>query len=279
MKTIKTKGKGKMRLFLLCFLNIMTCTLGVFVVCGLAVELCYGACFRLMGRRVGGLYWRVTSCLGVPIHELGHAIMCPLFAHRIEHVRLWPTRKGNAMVEHSYNRRNPYAVFGNLWIGLGPIFLGLAVIYLALLWTFPLSMQSYQAAVGAGLAHQVSFHQVLAHAADFLTGVLTEQTRPLGVRLAVLLVLFSISLHVRLSAADVRGMLSGLPMLALLTALVALVFTLLGEAATSALLLLLRQAAVLTVSLFFLIFLSSLAQLLIFLLCRLVWLAFAPRTK
>ena len=268
-----------MRLFLLCFLNIMSLTLGVCVACGLAIELCYSACFRLMGRRAGRLFWRVTSCLGAPVHELGHAIMCPLFCHRIERVRLWPTRKGNAMVEHSYNKRNPYAVFGNLWIGLGPIFLGLAVIYLALLWGFPSSMQSYRAAVGAGLAQQVSLHQVLAHTADFLTGLFTEQTRSLWIRLVALFALFSISLHVRLSTADIRGMLSGLPMLALLAALAALAFTLLGGTAVSSLLLLLRQAAVLIVSLFFLILLSSLAQLLLFLLCRLVWLVLAPRTR
>lgn len=71
--------------------------------------------------------------LGTPIHELGHAIFCILFGHRIEKVSLFcPAPDGTlGYVEHRFNRRNVYHQIGNFFIGLGPIIFGCIVITLA----------------------------------------------------------------------------------------------------------------------------------------------------
>ncbi len=87
--------------------------------------------WNLLGRR---LYLGLFGWLGVGIHELGHAIMCPVFGHRVEKLRLFsPDASAQTLgyVKHSYNPRNPYQVVGNFFISLGPIILGTAIIWTA----------------------------------------------------------------------------------------------------------------------------------------------------
>ncbi len=252
-----------MKLFFLCFVRIVLYTLGVVTVCGLAIELCYRLCFALMGKRAGRIFWFLTSFLGTPVHEGGHALMCLLFAHRIEKMRLIPTRAGGAMVEHSYDRRNPYAVFGNLWIGLGPIFSGLGVIWVILCLVYPESVRAYRITVETLLDGNAATAQIQTSIKSFLHGLLTERTHTVPVRLAAITALFSMALHVRLSAADVRGMVLGLPGYAVISALVALVAALMGETAVTALTMWLQNSAWLLVSLFGLILLFGLTQLVL----------------
>ncbi len=269
-----------MKLFILCWGQIVLYTLGVLVACGLAVEICYRLCFMLMGRRPGRFFWFATSWVGTPVHELGHAVMCLLFAHRIERIRLVPTRSGDAMVEHSYNKRNPYAVFGNLWIGLGPLFSGLAVMLGVLYLVYPASMQSYHNAVDLLLVGNAPTEQLWLCMWQFICGLLTEQTHSVWVRFISLVVMFALALHVRLSAQDIMGMISGLPGAAFVTAMIALVFTCVGNGVLTRLVEWLRQLAWLLVSLFGLIMLFGLVQLLLVAAYRLLQMFLrALRTK
>lgn len=267
--------------FILCFLRIVLYTLGVTMACGLAVEICYRLCFILMGKRAGRRFWLVTSFIGTPVHELSHAIACLLFAHRIEKIRLIPTRAGTPFVEHSYNKRNPYAVFGNLWIGLGPILAGLAVILLVLYWVYPDSLQAYRGAVAVLLADGAPTERLFDCVGQFLRGLWTEQTRAWWVRLIAAAVLFSLALHVRLSAADVLGMMAGLPAYAVIAAVVALIAVSIGQGTVDAMSIWLNRFSWLVVSLFCLILLFALVQLMLVvlyrLLCALVRLLFSKR--
>ncbi|HUU29151.1 MAG TPA: M50 family metallopeptidase [archaeon] len=73
--------------------------------------------------------------LGTLVHELGHAVFCPLFGHRVTGMRLFSlsTRRQNAgYVCHSYNGWNPYHLIGNFFISIGPLVLGSFLIYLSL---------------------------------------------------------------------------------------------------------------------------------------------------
>ena len=259
-----------MSVFILCFLQIVLYTLGVVVVCGLAVEVCYRLCFVLMGRRAGRLFWFATSWLGTPVHEAGHALMCLLFGHRIEKIRLLPTRAGGAMVEHSYNNRNVYATLGNLFIGIGPVFTGLGVILLTLYLVYPASLQGYMATLETLLASGASGTDMIGGIWQFIGGLLTEGTRTVWLRILAAVILFSMALHVRLSTADVRGMLRGLPNYLVVCALVAGVVTLIGEDVPLGVAIALQKFAWCVVALFSLILVFAAVQLAIVLIYRIL---------
>ncbi len=82
-------------------------------------------------------WWAVlwTGWIGTPIHELSHAAACVLFLHKIKDIALFkPDRRTGCLgyVNHTYNRRNPYHVIGNFFIGAAPLFGGAAAMFAVL---------------------------------------------------------------------------------------------------------------------------------------------------
>lgn len=81
-----------------------------------------------------------TAWIGTPVHELGHAVFCVLFGHRIRKITWFkPNAKDGSLgsVEHSYNSRNIYHNIGNFFIGAGPLFFGSLVIMLLIRFLLP----------------------------------------------------------------------------------------------------------------------------------------------
>lgn len=259
-----------MTVFISCFLNILLYTLGLVVACGLVVEGCYRLCFRLMGRRAGRVFWFATSWLGTPVHELGHALMCLLFGHRIERMRLFPNRAGVAMVQHTYNRKNIYATMGNVFIAIGPIFTGLFVILSVLSLVYPVSLGHFYAAGGEG-----TVEVLLNRMWQLLCGLFLETTRPIWARIIAVVALFSVTLHVRLSTADIRGMWRGLPAYLAVCAVVAAVVAVIGPVAYTALLLGLAWFGGTVLMLFGVILLFALLQLAMILIYKALAFLFA----
>lgn len=86
---------------------------------------------RSLGRK--GIF--ITAFIGTPIHEIGHAIMCVIFNHKIVDIKLLNFKDKEGVlgyVKHSYNKNSLYQRIGNLFIALGPIFSGTSVLILAL---------------------------------------------------------------------------------------------------------------------------------------------------
>jgi hypothetical protein len=81
---------------------------------------------RLVGR--GPFIWLTAP--GTVVHELGHALFCPIFGHSIQQIRLFQPGADGVLgfVKHAYNPRNPWAILGNFFISTGPIWLGGAVL-------------------------------------------------------------------------------------------------------------------------------------------------------
>lgn len=70
----------------------------------------------------------VTAFIGVPVHELSHAIVAIIFRHHINDMKLLQKPDGNGVlgyVNHSYNTRSIYQEVGNFFIGIAPIFGGI----------------------------------------------------------------------------------------------------------------------------------------------------------
>jgi hypothetical protein len=81
-----------------------------------------------------------TGWMGTPVHELGHAIFCILFRHRIVDIKLYkPDLSSNSLgyVNHTYNQKSRYQKIGNFFIGIGPILFGALVIYALLFFLMP----------------------------------------------------------------------------------------------------------------------------------------------
>lgn len=102
--------------------------------------------FLLMGRTI---YLGLFGWLGTMIHELGHAVFCVIFRHRINKMKLFsinPTSDNLGYVNHSYNPKSIYQSIGNFFIGIGPILFGSVVIYgLSRLLLSPDILQSIEA--------------------------------------------------------------------------------------------------------------------------------------
>lgn len=85
----------------------------------------------LLGKKT---YLLLFGWLGTSVHELGHALFCLLFGHKITGMRLFyfdRTEGRLGYVSHSYNKKNIYQRIGNFFIGIGPIILATAVIFTA----------------------------------------------------------------------------------------------------------------------------------------------------
>jgi hypothetical protein len=79
-----------------------------------------------------GWYLGLFGWLGTIVHELGHALFCIIFGHKITDMKLFhpdPETGTLGYVKHFYNRANIYQLAGNFFIGIGPILLGTAVIF------------------------------------------------------------------------------------------------------------------------------------------------------
>lgn len=224
--------------YVLFFLQTLWFTLGAVVVCGLCVTLFRRAFLALMGGRFGRGVVLATSIVGTPVHELGHAAMCPLFGHRIVKMSLWqPSAPDGQLgyVNHAYNKKNLYHVLGNLFISIGPIFSGLGIITLALWLGFPDTFSEYMSAASELASEGENFFVLFAEGLKMLPRLLTElihgDTAPLWGRILALLVIFSVSQHVSLSPEDIRGALSAMPLYLGMVLLLTLVCSLIGEMA------------------------------------------------
>jgi len=201
--------------FLFYWLKLILGTLGIFVACGLLVHwIC-----RLFSHLIGTgskMWFRTTSMIGTPVHELGHAIMCKIFCHRITGMKLWnpkPTNGVYGYVEHSYSKRNVWAKFGNMFIGMGPLFSGLGVTLLALWLCFPTLWADYLADTSALVLTDTAapFAEVAKGVFVLIRGI-PNAFRVDWLKSTIgLLIILSVSLHISLSPQDIKSSLGALP--------------------------------------------------------------------
>lgn len=256
--------------YVLFFLRVLWYTLGAVVICGLAVSLCRKMFVSMMGGGFGRGVVLATSIVGTPVHELGHAVMCLLFGHRITSMSLWqPTAPdGNlGYVTHAYRKRNLYHILGNLFIGIGPIFSGLAVLTLALLLGFPDTLSAY-AATASGMASAGEggiplFLEGLKMLPRIVEELTAEGTVPLWVKIVALVVILAVSQHISLSPADIKGALTSLPIYLALTLILTVICGLLGQEAMDKVMGALALFSASLTALFVVVLVSSLVQLAI----------------
>jgi len=162
-----------------------------------------------------------TGWIGTPVHELGHALFCLIFRHKIVEMKLFSPNSTDGTigyVNHSYDKASIYQRIGNFFIGVGPIIFGAVVLYAALYYLLPNAKE-----VMAGIDAQ---SKVMAHANQSSFGAIFDSLR--GTAIATLDSLFTwsnfshllfwvflyiavcVSSHMELSPPDIKGALSGL---------------------------------------------------------------------
>ncbi|MDR2581324.1 MAG: hypothetical protein LBC85_10075 [Fibromonadaceae bacterium] len=122
-------------------------TIGLIAAIGLIVGLTNKAFFKLVGYKFGRTACMVTGFVGVPVHEIGHALFCIIFRHRIIEIKLYQPNSADGTlgyVRHAYNRKSIYHQIGNFFIGFGPILFGSAMLLLLMYWLVPNLFEAFK---------------------------------------------------------------------------------------------------------------------------------------
>ncbi|RYM06680.1 hypothetical protein EWH99_02105 [Sporolactobacillus sp. THM7-7] len=169
--------------------------------------------FAALGEK--GIY--MTAWLGTPVHELGHALMCVIFRHKVTEIRLLQKRREDGTigyVRHTYSPDSLYQQIGNFYIGLAPLISGslavLACAYFLLPDSSALILSYFTGGIRAFSLFDTASWQTLGTALVAIIGsLLTWENlfRP-SFWLFVILVL-CISSRMSLSSNDIRGARSG----------------------------------------------------------------------
>lgn len=195
--------------------QLLALTLGVMVVCGLVAWLARKIFMYFVGDSAT-LVLYASSIVGTPVHELGHALMCIPFAHRITDMKLLlpPSRRSRTLgyVEHSYNRKNPWAVFGDLFISFGPIFSGLGVMILVLSLCFPAQWNAYLDSARAMVASGASIGEMSSVIFSLPLSLFERFSEDVVRSIVGLIIILSVSQHITLSFADLKGCFTALLM-------------------------------------------------------------------
>ena len=205
--------------------------IGIFLVPGLVLTLIMNYASTLMQRRALatiGKSWflGLFGWLGTVIHELGHAFFCLIFRHKITAMKLFdpdPETGTLGYVEHTYDSSNIYQLAGNFFIGIGPILLGTALIYILLFLLLGLNPFNFVTNVDLAMPHIYSWGILTTIFQTFWTsstGLISEIFSGNNLstwQLYVFIYLaFVIGSSITLSPSDIKGTLKGLSVILIL---------------------------------------------------------------
>jgi len=165
--------------------------------------------YNMLGGRAHGICV-ATGFVGTPVHELGHAIFCLLFLHRINEIKLFtPNSKDGVLgyVNHSYNKKNVYHQIGNFFIGVGPILFGSAVLFLLMYFLSPDMFRAITGGIGKG--SELSVSTVIGAGTDMLSAMFRGSDFTSGKQWLFFILAVLITLHMSLSPADMKGSVAG----------------------------------------------------------------------
>jgi hypothetical protein len=216
--------------------QIVSLTAGLFVF-GLLIQFVSQLTFKSLGRSFGSKGVYLVAWLGTPVHELGHALFCLIFGHRIDKISLFqpdPVTGTLGYVYHRWNPRNLWHVLGNFFIGIGPMVLGSAVLFALFYFLIPGSARVWDSLnVGVGSVAQDSlvagyFHVFRDATLAIIKIIFTSANLSLWQFWLFLYLSICVASNIRLSWADIKGTFSGLGCIVLLFILMNLILLLIG---------------------------------------------------
>jgi hypothetical protein len=168
-------------------------------------------------RSFGSKALMITGIIGVPIHELSHAILAVLFRHRINSIKLLQKPDVNGVmgyVNHSYSKNSVYQQVGNFFIGIAPIFGGVFSIIALMHFIIPKSYNKLIEVLESGFKVTTLNKSIAEGIINSYTGLLKNIFSLENFRnpyfYIFLFISICISSHISLSSADIKGASKGL---------------------------------------------------------------------
>ena len=242
--------------FIVYFFDIIFSTLGTIVVLGLVSYLVERLYILLVGKTFGHRSILITAVIGTPVHEMGHAVMCLIFGHRINELKLFSPRAQDGTlghVNHSYNKRNLYHQVGNLFIGLGPIFSGVFIVSVLMLICFTDAWIGYAGNAANALFGNENIFGAITQAFKMPINMITCEGR-WWLKLIGIFLMLSVTMHITLSPADIKGSWAGFIFYAILALVFAIITSLFGVGVVDSIRAGLHTFALFTFALFSVIF-------------------------
>jgi hypothetical protein len=183
-----------------------------------------------------------TGWIGTPVHEIGHAVFCILFGHRIKEIKLFkPNSEDGTLgyVKHSYDSKSLFQRIGCFFIGTGPIIFGTIVLFLLLYFLLPNYREISRIISGTTLSGY-NFINLLKHTGSMsitgfqlLSGIFSPENFKEPYFWMFIYLSFCVSSHMQLSPSDLKSMLTGLITILLIFLLVNVVTSFIGVNITS----------------------------------------------
>lgn len=158
-----------------------------------------------------------TGFIGVPIHELSHALAAIVFGHKIVDMKLLQKPDQNGVlgyVRHTYNETSIYQQVGNFFIGVAPIFGGITAIIALMRVTMPVQFINFIAIMkqnlGVTVLNKGSIHGILNSNVLAMKTIFSVSNFKNPYFYLFLFAAICISSHISLSGADMQGAWSGL---------------------------------------------------------------------
>jgi len=159
-----------------------------------------------------------VAWLGTPIHELGHALFCVIFMHKIVEIEFFkpdPLTGTLGYVYHKWNRSNPWQVLGNFFIAIGPVILGCFVLFAIFYLLIPNSSLAWDSILvkvsEINNSYSIwSYLEVLKASGFTMVRLIFTFTNLTSWRFWVFCYLsICVASNIRLSLLDIKGSLSG----------------------------------------------------------------------
>ena len=221
-----------MEFFANLFSHLFYFALGIGVI-GFAIHLLNNLFYRLVGNGRFACY--ASGLIGTPIHELSHALMCIIFRHRIDEIKLYQIDDSGTMgyVSHSYNPRNLYQKIGCFFIGVAPIIGGSLVIHLLMKLLLPAEYREISLLVDEFtllLSDGVTFDIIpYSFEVTWQSLLIIFTSFDKGIKCILFLILGAcVALHMKLSGADIKGAMPSMPAIIAIFAVVNGIFYLLS---------------------------------------------------
>lgn len=191
--------------------------IGMIILVGLLLGVLRDNSIRNFQRSFGNKALMVTGFIGVPIHELSHAIFAVLFGHKIDDIRLLQKPDVNGVlgyVQHSYNQDSIYQQIGNFFIGIAPIFGGTFSIIALMKFMIPQAYNSFIniliKSLNVSVLNKNTIEGIINSYSGLIKVMFSLKNFENPYFYIFLFISICISSHISLSRADIKGASKGL---------------------------------------------------------------------